>query len=151
MCRDLLSLDKVFLCGVAYEVSFPSTRTREASNGHSPHKPPLYRLIFSPVMRYVSVSVAWKSGTFTPRTQGTPSRDIGSQRHKFVQVNRTRKRRFSRRQRNVERVRLACATHPQGNAIVTLSSPNICKLFTYAHLPYSLLHVYVTGVMKNCF
>ena len=25
---------------------------------------------------------------------------------------------------------LACATHPQGNAIVTLSSPNICKLFT---------------------
>ena len=25
---------------------------------------------------------------------------------------------------------IACATHPYGNAVVTLTSPNVCKLFT---------------------
>ena len=106
MCRDPLSFDKVFLLR-RHEARF--LRREHGKHRTDIHrKPPLYRLIFSPVPRMSPYLSLEKVSTSTPQTSGTPSCDAGES---TLSLFETGARGDAPEDKETSSACFACATH----------------------------------------
>lgn len=128
MCRDPLSFDKVFLCGGAMKLVSFDANTGSIERTFTAQTTSIPTDILTSTA-YVSVSVSRKGEyIYAANERDTVVRCWRVNDAKFV--CETDARGDAPEDKETSSACLACATHPQGNAIVTLSSPNICKLFT---------------------
>ena len=132
MCRDPLSFDKVFLCGGAMKlVSFDAKTGKIERTFNAPTTSIPSEIIANTA--YISVSVSRKGEyIYAANECNAIVRCWRVNDAKFVCETDARGdvAEGDNKDTSHSSACLACATHPQGNAIVTLSSPNICKLFT---------------------
>jgi len=130
MCRDPLSFDNVFLCGGAMKLVSFDVKTGKIERTFTARATSISSEIIASTA-YISVSVSRKGEyVYAANERDALVRCWRVNDAKFVCETDARGDAVAEDKDTPPSACLACATHPQGNAIVTLSSPNICKLFT---------------------